>query len=195
VLTFGWGCDYTPELPTPASTPAPTAVPPGGSVPVVVVPLPTQTPVPGVSPVPPGGSNPVASVKIVATVPPPGETITVSGDASVRTRRPIIDFEFTSPRSLTLDNAHTNIQLVLFSRAGCLTTDLGYATRLDRADTVYVANSVARFRTGNWLWRISPNRCGGSSFSTQFVFYAVGENDPDRAYDGYVETGWSFVVR
>ena len=163
---------------------------------MIVLPVPAQTPIPGAPSPVPGDTNPAGPIKIVATTPAPGETIAISGNPSQRTRRPIIDFEFTSPQSLTLDNAHTNIQLLLVSRGlGCLTTDLGYATRLDRNDTVYVANSVARFRTGDWVWRISPVRCGGSSFSTQFVFYAVGETEPDQAYDGQVETGWTFVVR
>jgi hypothetical protein len=167
-------------------------------MPVVVVPVPAQTPLPVTpSPAPTDGSSPLGRVRIVATTPEAGGTILVSRDASVRTRRPIIDFEFTYPQSLTLDNAHTNIQLLLVDRGvGCLMTDLGYATRLDRDDAVYVANSVARFRTGPWVSRVSPSRCGpGSSFSTQMVWYAVG-SDPDReGYDGYVFMDWNFVVQ
>ena len=200
VLTLGWGCDYTPDLPPAPPSPKVSAVPPGsGSIPVIVLPVPAQTPLPVVpSPVPPSGPFPVGPVRIVATTPAADETITVSRDSSVRTRRPIIDFEFTSPESLTLDNAHTNIQLLLVGQGfGCLATDLGHAMRLDRDDTVYVANSVARFRTGPWEWRVSPLTCGrGSSFfSTQYVFYAVGPSEPDQAYSGLAEKSWNFVAR
>jgi len=200
VLTLGWGCDYTPDLPPAPPSPKASAVPPGsGSIPVIVVPVPAPTPMPGVpSPVPPDNSDPVGPIRIVATTPAADETITVSRDSSARTRRPIIDFEFKSPQSLTLDNTHTNIQLLLVGQGfGCLATDLGHATRLDRDDNVYVANSVARFRTGPWEWRVHPLTCGlGSSvFSTQYVFYAVGPNQPDQSYGGQVTIGWHFVAR
>jgi hypothetical protein len=199
-LTLGWGCDYTPDLPpAPPSPQAAASAAPSGAIPVIVVPVPAQTPRPVVpSPVPPDGPFPVGPVRIVATTPAADETITVSRDSSVRTRRPIIDFEFTSPQSLTLDNAHTNIQLLLVGQGfGCLATDLGHAMRLDRDDTVYVANSVARFRTGPWEWRVSPLTCGLGSFhfSTQYVFYAVGPAQPDQAYSGLAEKGWNFEVR
>jgi hypothetical protein len=200
VLTLGWGCDYTPDLPPAPPSPKASAVPSGSSsIPVIVVPVPAQTPLPVVpSPVPPDNSTPAGPIRIVATTPAADETITVSRDSSVRTRRPIIDFEFTSAQSLTLDNAHTNIQLLLVGQGvGCLATDLGHATRLDRDDNVYVANSVARFRTGPWEWRVPPLACGrgSSSFSTQYVFYATGPNRPDQGYNGQVAVSWNFVAR
>jgi hypothetical protein len=195
VLGFAWACDYTPDLPpAPPTTPRPPD-PTGGAIPVVVIPVPAQTPMP--IPVPTGAPVPSSGpIRIVSTTPEEFGTIRFSPDRSVRPRRPIIDFELRYPQSLTLDNAHTNIRLSLVSRGReCLSTDLGYATRLDRNDTVYVANTVARFQTGPWVWLVPPVACGGA-FATEFVWYTVGPNLP--AIDDYtssVAITWNFLVQ
>jgi hypothetical protein len=54
---------------------------------------------------------------------------------------PIIQFQFTYPRDLTLGRGHTNFVLGLTSNGTeCLATQLDVATRLDRDDGVYIAN-------------------------------------------------------
>jgi hypothetical protein len=188
VLGLAWACDYTPELPpAPALTPRPSAAPNSGGVPVIVVPIPNQTPLPG--PVPPS-----APFRIVLATPEETSTIKLPSDPSEKLRRPILDFEFRYPQALTLDNAHANIQVSLRSRGlDCLWTDLGYATRLDRDDSVYVANSVARFRTGPWQQRNQGTRpCALDAFTTdQLVFHLT--TTPGSAAPFTLFTGWNFV--
>lgn len=141
-------CDYTPELPpAPATTPRPSPAT-GGSVPVIVVPV--ASPGPGQTPRP----EPVPSesrFKIVLATPPEYSTINLTDNFSAAVHRPTLDFEFRYPLNLTLDDDHTNIEISLVLRDyECLQTDLGHSIRLDREDKVYVANSVALFRTGIW---------------------------------------------
>jgi hypothetical protein len=74
--------------------------------------------------------------------------------------------------------------------------DIGYATRLDRDDSVYVANSVARFRTGVWERRDHAVRCGFPSFPTDEVWFELGPNVPGiGATSMFVYMDWNFVLQ
>ena len=105
--------------------------------------------------------------------------------------------EFTYPRDLTLGVGNTNFQVALL-RGGteCMATQIAYATRLDRNDAVYVANSTARFRTGFWVMRdIAQYRCG-TAFTTDQVTFNMGPNLPfTGGLPATVNTSWSFVVQ
>jgi hypothetical protein len=112
---------------------------------------------------------------------------------------PTIDFQFSYPRDLTLGVGRTNFQVALLDRVSgteCMATQIAYATRLDRDDGVYVANSIARFRTGFWVLRdIAQYRCG-TSFTTGQVTFNLGPDLPLAAgLPATVNTGWTFAVR
>ena len=178
-LTLGWGCgDYTPDVPTPSPSPRPAPAV-SGAAPVFVVPV------------------PVAAFKIVAVAPDTTTTVKLPRDPFERTRSVTLEFTFTWHQPLILDNAHTNIQVALVDRGvECLGTDLGYATRLDRDDSVYVANSVARFRTGNWVRRDLRFFECQRSFTTDHVLFKLGPNVPLIGETSYfVPMGWTFVLR
>jgi hypothetical protein len=166
---------------------------------VVVIPVPTQTPLPVVPspaprPLPPGLT--AGPIRIVAVEPEANSVIRLPPDFSEGTRSLALEFEFVWPQSLTLDNRRTNIQLALSGPLGeCLGTDLGYATRLDRGDSVYVANSVARFRTGTWFRRDVQFLECGFSFKTDRVKFTVGPGLPTiDAASYFVSLGWNFVT-
>jgi hypothetical protein len=201
VLTFGWGCDYTPDLPPGRPSPTPIPAASGGGIPVIVVPVPAQTPLPVVPsptprPVPPGGVVAFGPFKMVVIEPAANSLIKLPRDFFEGTRSLALEFEFIWAEPLTLDNRRTNIQISLLGPRGeCLGTDLGYATRLDRGDSVYVANSVARFRTGTWFRRdLTYGECG-FSFSTDHVRFKLGPNVPALGDVSYtVSMGWDFVA-
>ena len=77
-----------------------------------------------------------------------------------------------------------------------MATQIAYATRLDRDDGVYVANSVARFRTNFWVQRdIAQYRCG-TTFTTDQLSFNMGPSLPVSAgLPALANTGWNFVVR
>jgi hypothetical protein len=197
LVVGAWACDYTPELPpAPAPTPRPSAAT-GGSVPVVVVPI--ASPGPGQTPQPvpvPGGS----SFKIVLATPPEYSTINLTDRYLAEWHRPTLDFEFRYPANLTLDDDFTNIEISLVLRGhDCLRTDLGHSIRLDREDKVYVANSVARFRTGIWR-RAYGGYCAHeapTSFTTDQVRFLLTP-DVSRPF-GFaiflVPMQWTFDVK
>jgi hypothetical protein len=147
-LVFGlaWACDYTPELPpAPATTPRPSPAT-DGSIPVIVLPVPSPEPGQTPQPVPVG-----SSFKIVLATPPEYSTINLTDSYFAEWHRPTLDFEFRYPVNLILDDDFTNIEISLVLRGyDGLRTDLGHSIRLDREDKVYLANSVALFRTGIW---------------------------------------------
>ena len=201
VFTFGWGCDYTPDLPPGRLSPTPAPVA-GGAIPVIVVPVPTQTPLAGAPspvprPVPPRLPVTSGPFRIVAVEPEANTLIRLPQDFSERTRALTLEFEFIWPEPLTLDNSHTNIQISLLGPLGeCLGTDVGYATRLDRGDSVYVANSVARFRTGSWYRRDLRLLECGFSFNTDHVKFRLGPSVPTIDEASYFfSMGWDFMTR
>jgi hypothetical protein len=150
---------------------------------------PTSTPTPA--------PTPSATFTIVSATPAAGGTITLPPTPGEGSRSPTIDFQFTYPRDLTLGVGNTNFEVAL-SKGGveCMATQIAYSTRLDRDDGVYVANSVARFRTGFWVQRdIAQYRCG-TTFTTDQLSFNMGPNLPVSAgLPALVNTGWSFVVR
>ena len=181
-------CDYTPD-PTPAPSPRPSVTTSDG-VQVILVPVPSQTPNPIVSAVPVPSSPPF---KIVLATPQDTSTIRLPIDPSENLRRPILEFEFTYPQSLTLDDAHTDIVIELQSRGfECMGTALRYATRLDRDDSVYLANSVARFRTGLWRRRNPNSGCAPNAFTTDQVVFVLWATPAQGQVYG-VPMGWNFV--
>jgi hypothetical protein len=197
VLGLAWACDYTPDLPpAPAPTPRPSAAT-EGSIPVIV--LPVASPEPGQTPQPvpvPVGS----SFKIVLATPPEYSTINLTDSYFAEWHRPTLDFEFRYPVNLTLDDDFTNIEISLVLRGyDCLRTDLGHSIRLDREDKVYLANSVALFRTGIWR-RAFGGYCAHvapTSFTTDQVQFRL---TPDVSHPFQISTflvpmQWSFDVK
>jgi hypothetical protein len=192
-LSLAWACDYTPDLPpdrSPPPGPSPTT---GGSIPVVVVPIASPGPGPAPRPEPvPSGST----FRIVMATPAAHSTINLPDSRTVH--RPTLDFEFRYPLNLTLDDDYTNFEIELLtgaegSYAHCLRTDLGHSIRLDREDKVYLANSVALFRTGTWT---GPN-CSGrvhSSFTTSTVFFNLTPDvtRPSELWT-FIPMEWTFV--
>jgi len=191
-------CDYTPELPpAPAPTPRPSAATEGG-IPVIVVPV--ASPGPGQTPQP-GPVSALAMFKIVLATPSQYSTINLTASTAAAVHRPTLDFEFRFPVNLTLDDDFTNIEIALLierSNSTCLTTDLGHSIRLDRDDKVYLANSVALFRTGIWRRNFGAScaRLSGSSFTTNQVLFKL---TPDVAYTqeiwNFIPMQWTFVVQ
>src|SRR4029077_958421 len=105
---------------------------------------------------------------------------------------------FTYPGDLTLGVGRTNFQVALLRSdvVECMATQIAYATRLDRNDGVYVANSTARFRTGVWVIRDIPRYRCGTSFTTAQVRFDLGPELPfNSGLPGTANTGWNFVVR
>jgi hypothetical protein len=185
VIGVASACDYTPD-PTPVPSPSVTG---GSTAPVVVVPAPTVTPIPTISPVP----VPSSAFKIVLATPEDTSIIRLPSDPSVKVPRPILEFEFTYPQSLTLDSTHTDIEIGLRSRTfECLWTDVDYITRLDRDDAVYIANTVARFRTGPWRRRNPSSGCAPNRFTTDQVAFVLWTT-PGEGTPYVVPMGWSFV--
>jgi hypothetical protein len=154
---------------------------------------PTSTPTPS----PTASPTPSATFTLVGATPAAGASISLPTSPGEGSLSPTLEFQFTYPRDLTLGVGNTNFQVGL-SRGGteCMATQIAYATRLDRDDGVYVANSVARFRTGFWVMRdIAQYRCG-AAFTTDQVSFNLGPNLPVSAgLPALVNTGWSFVVR
>jgi hypothetical protein len=147
----------------------------------------TSTPTPSPTPTP----TALGTFAILSASPAAGGSITLPVSPGDGVRSPTLEFQFTSPRDLTLGVGNTNFQVAL-RRAGteCLATQIAYSTRLDRNDGVYVANSAARFRTGFWVIRdIAAHRCG-LAFTTDQVVFNLGQD-----FETTVNTGWSFVVR
>jgi hypothetical protein len=193
ILGLAWACDYTPELPpAPATTPRPSPAP-GSSIPVIVVPISSPGPGPSPGQFPPAGST----FRIVMATPPEFGTINLP-DHFAAVHRPILDFEFRYPQNLTLDDDFTNIEISLLSgtadaNSECLRTDLGHSIRLDREDKVYLANSVALFRTGTWVGPTCSGRVH-SSFTTSTVFFKL---TPDVSRPAelwtFIPMEWTFV--
>jgi hypothetical protein len=152
---------------------------------------PTSTPTPTPAP------TPSATFAIVSATPAAGGTISLPPTPGEGSRSPTVDFQFTYPRDLTLGVGNTNFQIAL-SKGGveCMATQIAYSTRLDRDDGVYVANSVARFRTTFWVQRdIAQYRCG-TTFTTDQLSFNMGPNLPVSAgLPALVNTGWNFAVR
>jgi hypothetical protein len=155
----------------------------------------STSPTPAPTPTP----TPTATFTIVSATPAAGSTISLPvspGDGSLS---PTLEFTFTYPQDLTLGVGRTNFQVALL-RAGtgteCMATQIAYSTRLDRNDGVYVANSVARFRTGFWVIRDIPQHRCGTTFTTDQVVLNLGPNLPfTGGLPAVVNTGWNFVVR
>jgi hypothetical protein len=190
ILTIGWGCDYTPG-PTPASSPSPSSTESQGQQPIVIVPIPN----PGLD-VPPGPSTSV--FKIVLATPPVDATINLPASPVAPVHRPTLDFEFKYPQNLTLDDDFTNIEITLLrNNTQCLGTDLGHSIRLDREDKVYVANSVALFRTGTWRRGFGPSCVGrGNTFTTDQVRFTLTPNVSRTGQTSVsIPMEWNFVVR
>jgi hypothetical protein len=199
-LVLAGACDYTPELPpAPATTPRPS--PATGGAPVVVVPI--SSPAPGQTPQPfpvPAGS----SFKIVLSTPPEYSTINLTDRFFAEWHRPTLDFEFQYPQNLTLDDDFTNIEIALvfvsrFDTPECLRTDLAHSIRLDREDKVYLANSVALFRTGIWR-RGFGGYCGHvapASFITDHVQFRLtpSVSYPFQIFTYLIPMQWTFDVR
>jgi hypothetical protein len=154
-----------------------------------------STPAP--APTPTAALTPSATFAILSTTPAAGGSIPLPSSPGGGSLSPTIDFQFTYPADLTLGVGRTNFQVAL-SRGGteCMATQIAYATRLDRDDGIYVANSVARFRTGFWVMRdIAAYRCG-TSFTTDQVSFNMGPNLPISAgLPAVANTGWNFAVR
>ena len=109
---------------------------------------PTSAPTPAPTP------TPSATFTIVGATPAAGGTVSLPPTPGEGSRSPTVDFQFTYPRDLTLGVGNTNFQVALSKGSvECMATQIAYSTRLDRDDGVYVANSVARFRTGFWVQR------------------------------------------
>ena len=144
--------------------------------------------------------TPSASFTILSATPAAGSTIILPLTPGEGLTSPTIDFQFSYPRDLTLGVGRTNFQVALLDRVSgteCMATQIAYATRLDRSDGVYVANSSARFRTGFWVLRdIAQYRCG-TSFTTGQVTFNLGPDLPAAAagLPATVNTGWTFAVR
>jgi hypothetical protein len=168
-LTLGCGASKTPATATPEPTPTP--------LPVIVVRL--------------------ATFRVLSATPAAGGGISLPASPSDGSSSPAIEFEFTYPRDLTLGVRNTNFQVSLVSEGReCLATQIAYATRLDRSDGVYVANSAARFRTSSWVIRdFDRHRCG-TRFATDQIVFDLGPDIPsDIGIPVVVRTGWTFVVR
>ena len=152
-------------------------------------------PTPAPTPVP----TPSVTFTIVRVMPTAGSTILLPLDPGFGARSPTIEFEFTYPQDLTLGVGGTNFQVALVrsgSGTECMATQIAYATRLDRNDAVYVANSTARFRTGFWVMRdIAQYRCG-TAFTTDRVVFNLGPNLPFTVgLPATVNMSWNFEVR
>jgi hypothetical protein len=85
ILCLGWGCDYTPNAPTPSSTP-----PPNGPVQVTAI--------------PPGS---LATFAILDAFPPEASLrqnvqLRLPLDRNEEFPFPILEFQFTYPRDMTL---------------------------------------------------------------------------------------------
>jgi hypothetical protein len=195
VLGLGWACDHTSE-PAPVPSPSPTIV---NGVPVIIVPA-SPRPVPSPTPVP---GFPGSMFAIVLATPPERSTIDLTPGFVGAMRRPILDFEFRYPQNLTLDDDFTNIEIALLGGLGndgatCLWTDLSHSLRLDRDDKVYVANSVARFRTGNWRLTFGSycSRFFSSSFTTSRVLFTLTPDvsQPRESFT-VIPMVWTFVAR
>lgn len=151
------------------------------------------------TPAPTPTPTPLATFTIVSATPAAGSTISLPvspGDGSLS---PALEFTFSYPQDLTLGVGRTNFQVALL-RAGtgteCMATQIAYSARLDRNDGVYVANSVARFRTGFWVMRDIPQYRCGTSFTTDRVVFTLGPDLPfNPGLPGAANTGWNFVVR
>jgi hypothetical protein len=188
LLTLGWGCGHAPT-PTPASSPSPPQQPG-----VIIERVPSPDPVPGPVPAPAG------TFKIVLATPAEHSTISLSSNFAAPVQRPILDFEFRYPVNLVLDDDFTNIEISLLigdsgNNSECLGTDLAHAIRLDRDDKVYLANSVALFRTGAWR-RAPSGGCGDSSFTTRLVSFKLTPvvSQPRELWT-FLPMEWDFVGR
>jgi hypothetical protein len=167
-LCLGWGCDYTPNAPTTSTTPSP------GSV--------------QVNPV---GPATLATFAILNVFPPQAIQLFLPLDRSEEYPRPNIEFQFTYPRDLSLGVRQTNFVLGLTSNGTeCLATEFANATRLDSNDGVYIANSVARFRTGRWV--IRGNQCG-ARFRTDRVTFNMGPLPVAAGLPLYQDAVWFFA--
>ena|SRR5687767_7615112 len=146
---------------------------------------------PTTSPTPAPTPTPLGTFAILSATPAAGGSITLPVAPGDGVRSPTLEFQFTTPRDLTLGVGNTNFQVAL-RRAGteCQATQIAYSTRLDRNDGVYLANSVARFRTGFWVIRDIPAHRCGTSFTTDQVVFNLGQD-----FETTVNMGWSFVVR
>jgi hypothetical protein len=166
-LCLGWGCDYTPNAPS-------TKASPNGPV-QVIAPAPA-----------------FATFSVLSAFPPEAAVqLRLPLDRNEDFPWPIIQFQFTYPRDLTLGRGHTNFVLGLTSNGTeCLATQLDVATRLDRDDGVYIANSVARFRTG--MWAIRGRDCG-LSFRTDRVTFNMGPLPVAAGLPLYRDIVWFFV--
>jgi ABC-type transport system substrate-binding protein len=149
------------------------------------------------SPAPSASPTPSATFAIVSAQPAAGSSIVLPSTPGEGTLAPTLEFQFTYPRDLTLGVGRTNFQVGLVrSGTECLATQIAYATRLDRADGVYVAGSVARFRTGTWVIRDPAQFRCGTAFTTEQVVFNLGPDLPVSAgLPAVVTMGWSFAVR
>jgi hypothetical protein len=171
-LTLGWGCDYTPD-----PIPAPSPSPPATDHPVIVIFIPDSV-----------------TFRFLTASPTPGGTIPLRSSPG-QSLSPTIEFYFSYPHDLTLGEQGTDFQVSLLrDGAGCMVTRMAQATRLDRDDGVYLANSKAQFRTGVWTVR-SVGECGcGPAFTTDAISLDLWPL-PDSGFAQRLYVGWSFAVR